>query len=322
MNIFPILIILSNIAVANIDINVNVSKEIIFVGDKVKVSILARNTEKLKVQFPEFNVDNEDISLSTFSINDTTLVLSLQFWQSGNHEFPSIKIQIFSEEGNSKIFSTNPINFNILDRTDSLDNGLRESKNNKDLYIPIGINQLVLILIILLSLLAIYKFLKRKGKENSSKVFTQKIDFYNDARNELANLALPGNMDSKELEAFYISLGNILKKYLLEKFFFNATNMTTNEIIIYLKSHNIPIDGLTDLLQEADLCKFAQKKLPPPINVIADWLTSLTGVLKYHDLQQNIHPDSGDFSEKHPQISGASCRKNPKIPSASRGQYP
>tara|TARA_B110000467_G_scaffold141029_1_gene141474 strand:+ start:8933 stop:9790 length:858 start_codon:yes stop_codon:yes gene_type:complete len=260
LNILAILFTLSNIAVANIDINVKVSKEIIFVGDKVKVSILARNTEKLKVQFPEFNVDNEDISLSTLSIDDTTLVLSLQFWQSGNHQFPSIKIQISSEEGSSNFFSTNPIDFNILDRYDSLDNGLRKSKDNKDLYIPIGINQLVLILIIFLSLLAIYRSLKTREKENSSQPFTQKIDFYNDARNELANLALPGNMDSKELEAFYISLGNILKKYLLEKFFFNATNMTTNEIIIYLKSHNIPIDGLTDLLQEADLCKFAKKK--------------------------------------------------------------
>ena len=36
--------------------------------------------------------------------------------------------------------------------------------------------------------------------------------------------------------------------------------MTTDEILDYLRINNIPIDGLNDLLKEADLCKFAQKK--------------------------------------------------------------
>ena len=36
--------------------------------------------------------------------------------------------------------------------------------------------------------------------------------------------------------------------------------MTTDEITNYLMSNNIPSSGLTKLLHEADLCKFAQKK--------------------------------------------------------------
>ena len=36
--------------------------------------------------------------------------------------------------------------------------------------------------------------------------------------------------------------------------------MTTDEIINYLISNNIPSAGLKSVLQEADLCKFAQKK--------------------------------------------------------------
>ena len=67
-------------------------------------------------------------------------------------------------------------------------------------------------------------------------------------------------MGNKELEVFYISLSNILKEYLLAKFFFNATKMTTAEISKYLISNNIPSVGLNSLFEEADLCKFAQKK--------------------------------------------------------------
>ena len=36
--------------------------------------------------------------------------------------------------------------------------------------------------------------------------------------------------------------------------------MTTDEISNYLISNNIPSAGLKSLFQEADLCKFAQKK--------------------------------------------------------------
>ncbi len=88
----------------------------------------------------------------------------------------------------------------------------------------------------------------------------KKVDFFNDALSELDKLVLPEKMESKELECFYISLSNIIKKYLLAKFFFNATKMTTDEILNYLRINNIPMNGLDNLLKEADLCKFAQKK--------------------------------------------------------------
>jgi len=226
----------------------------------VEVRVTAKNTETLKIEFPEFNIDNENITLSTFSFNDTSLVLSLQFWQSGVHEIPSMEIQLFSEDGKLNTFSTEPIIFDILERPATLDTTLRISKNNKNIYLPIGLNQLILICIIILSIIAIYKLFKRKHKQVLLKPFTQKIDIYIKAKNELNDLPIPENMLSDELEAFYISLANTLKTYLLRKFFFNAINMTSSEIIMYLKTHKIPIEGLNDLLCEADLCKFAKKK--------------------------------------------------------------
>ena len=260
MKILSILFIFVDFILANIDINLDVSKKIISIGDKVQVTIIAMNTGTSKIEFPKIDIDNEDVSLFSISVGDTSLVLSLQFWQAGRHTFPSINIQIFSEDGNSNILSTDAINFDILDRIDNLDSTLRKSKVNKELYLPIAINQLILFIIILLSLVGMYKIFKRGQKQYVYEPISINIDFYKHAMNELDNLELPENMTGKELEAYYISLGNTLKRYLLSRFFFNATNMTTNEIIMYLKSHNIPIGGLANLLHEGDLCKFAQKK--------------------------------------------------------------
>ena len=45
---------------------------------------------------------------------------------------------------------------------------------------------------------------------------------------QIDRLKLPDDMESIELEQFYISLSNIIKNYLRQKFFFNATKMTTS----------------------------------------------------------------------------------------------
>ena len=46
----------------------------------------------------------------------------------------------------------------------------------------------------------------------------------------------------------------------MEKFSFNATKMTTGEILIYLDTNSIPAFNIKEILEEADMCKFAQKK--------------------------------------------------------------
>jgi hypothetical protein len=245
---------------ADADIYININKDTIFVGDKVQVSIIAKKNNFLKIEFPQLDVDNQDISLSTIFSGDTSLVLSLQFWQPGNHKFPSIQIKTLSEDSIASAFSTDPIDFSILDRIEELDNDLRQSKINKKIHLPFTINQLMLILIIALSIIVVYIFLSKKKKEELTKESLTKVDFFNSALSELDKLVLPEKMKSKELESFYISLSNIIKKYLLAKFFFNATKMTTDEILDYLRINNIPMNGLDEFLQEADLCKFAQKK--------------------------------------------------------------
>ena len=126
------------------DIHINVNKDTIFVCDKVQVNIIAKKSSILKIKFPKLNVDNQDISLSTIFSGDTSLVLSLQFWQPGNHKFPSIQIKTLSEDSIANAFSTEPIDFSILDRIEELDNDLRQSKINKKNQSFLNDNEIVL----------------------------------------------------------------------------------------------------------------------------------------------------------------------------------
>ena len=258
MKILLFILLFNSLIFADTDIYINVNKDTLFVADKFQVSIIASITDVLEIKFPKLDVDNKDITLSTIFSGDTSLVLSLQFWRSGHHRLPAIEIKTLSKDSILSVFYTDPIDFSILDRIEDLENVLRESKINKKVLLPFTITQLILILIIVLSAIVVY-ILSSKKKKGSTKDSLRKRDFFNDALSELDNLVLPKQMDSKELEVFYISLSNIIKNYLLAKFFFNANKMTTDEILDYLSINNIPINGLNDLLKEADLCKFAQK---------------------------------------------------------------
>ncbi|MBC8311257.1 MAG: hypothetical protein H8E72_03060 [Candidatus Marinimicrobia bacterium] len=260
MKLLTYLLLFISFAIANTDIYIDISQEKVFVGDKVQVTIATKSSEVLNIEFPTLDVDNEDITLSTTSSNDSLMVLSLQFWRPGNHNFPSIKIRALHKDSLLNYIYSDPIEFNILDRDGDTQGELRESKINKEMSLPLTINQLILILIIFMALIAAYVFFKKKENQTLAKNAMHNIDFFNIAVNDLDELVLPTEMGSIKLEEFYISLSNILKRYLQAKFFFSATKMTTDEILDYLKIKEVTTDGLEDLLEEADLCKFAQKK--------------------------------------------------------------
>ena len=245
---------------SNLDIFTSISSDTIFVGEKIDLTISVNKTNLLDIDFPKLDVDNEDITLETISFDDSTLFLSLQFWHSGVHEFPSIAINFIDKVGISKTYSTDPITLNIYDIPQEIESTLRSNKKNQKIQLPFTKYQILLVCLIFILIIISYLFLARRNKRYISNDSLEKINFLEEALVNIDSLKLPDNMQSIELEYFYISLSDIIKAYLRQKFFFNATKMTTSEILMYLRSNNIPSDGLESLLQEADLCKFAKKQ--------------------------------------------------------------
>ena len=245
---------------ANLDIFTSVSSDTIFVGEKIDMTISINKTYLLNIDFPKLDVDNKDVTIETIAFDDSTLILSLQFWQSGIHEFPPVKINFINEKGIQNTLYSDAISLNVLDITLGIENTLRGNKNNQKIQLPFTKYQILLICLIFILIIISYLFIRRRNKVYKSKDSFKKINFMEEALVKIDRLKLPDDMQSIELEQFYISLSNIIKKYLLQKFFFNATKMTTSEILIFLQSNNIPSNGLDSLLQEADLCKFAKQK--------------------------------------------------------------
>ncbi len=280
MKIIYFIIFFISLIFANADIYFDVNQDSIHVGEKTTLTITTNNSFVRLLEFPEIDVDNEDITITTIEKNAHTLKLSLQFWTDGIHNFPSIKININYKNGSIVEFKTGNFEFNVLLRSVGDDGKLRDNKINKDVQIPLTFLNFILFIIIIFTLIIIYNIF-RKRKLITFQKASSIVDPLTEAMKNLDDISLPEKRIGSELEAFYIKLTTILKLFLMDKFFFNATKMTSTEIIKYLNNNNICNAALEKLFVEADLCKFAQRKFGST-KIIAS-INTLRKVLKELD---------------------------------------
>ena len=88
----------------------------------------------------------------------------------------------------------------------------------------------------------------------------KKIPAHQKALNEMTRLKSESFNTAEEQKLYYTHLTDTLRKYIRERFGFNAMEMTSSEIIEQLKTagDNTMIDELRELFATADLVKFAK----------------------------------------------------------------
>ena len=94
-----------------------------------------------------------------------------------------------------------------------------------------------------------------------------------------------------EFKLFFILLGEIFKHFLARAYSFNADDLTTTEIVVYLKScekDNAIVAGLEDIFRQADLGKFAEQ-IPEAgeINTLSEKIAALIGKYKHRRSQES-----------------------------------
>lgn len=110
-----------------------------------------------------------------------------------------------------------------------------------------------------------------------------------DIKNEEA-LRSDGNV-----KEYYTRLTDVLREYMHDRFGFNASEMTTGEILESLRSidNNENISELKEILQTADLVKFA--KLHPTVN---ENNLNMSNAIEYVNVTKNIEEEKQEPTEK------------------------
>ena len=239
------------------------------VGDQVVWSIRLNNIEKnLSLEFPKLEVKSDSVSLiSQTNILDNNLIVGqsfkLSFWETGDFLTPFYYVKVLNginkEEFNFEPERRSVKVLSVLEENSTNDMRPLKGPVPVDSVFPIVLFFKIMLMLLFISLM-IFIWTKRKSSTKIISSGINQISPHKFANNRL--LHLDTNGFSKE---FYSELSHITRQFVEKSYYIRALEMTTEEISENKNIFNMNDDIFSEwvnLLQKADLIKFAKKSTP------------------------------------------------------------
>jgi hypothetical protein len=117
---------------------------------------------------------------------------------------------------------------------------------------------IALVAAVLLAAAILYYLRRRKRRRTEEEPARPELPADFVALRELARIEKSGLLDSGEFKKYYSEVVDVLRKYLEARYGITAMDRTTDEILAELGGIRVGVEGLEELLREADLVKFAK----------------------------------------------------------------
>jgi len=234
----------------------------VFVGNITSIQLSVNDLKN--GEFPTFIElnNNSNFSSTSLILDDKIVIYNIQFWNSGKISIPPIKIDIIKNNKYDYSIYSDSIHFLVHSNLLKDGNMMRPIKPMKQINL-LNMNKIIImsILILLFLILLSYSFIKlNKNKIDIIKKNNLNIDIYKHTLTKINELQIPINNNLSEIENYYSQLTYYMKKFLRNRIFIRATEMTTNEISIFLKKNNFNknlISKWNQLNEDADKRKYA-----------------------------------------------------------------
>ena len=240
------------------------------IGDLVSYKIITQNlgNKYFEIENPQFSEPLE-LRSSTLLYNKKEKVTGAEFifsvWDTGMVFIPPITINLFNSDSLFDFaMDTDSISIEVV----SLIN-INDNQAMKPIKGPIPVKNVlplrmiiltILFLTILFGLFFIYG--KRITDINEDKKIEINIDSADIiALNKLESLSKKPYDRTEQIKEFYIKISYILREYIENSVYVKSLEMTTDEIVKHrfsLPFNKKEIDGLLDILNRADLSKYAK----------------------------------------------------------------
>ena len=273
-------VILMICSALNVVAQVQVVQEInpiaIYIGQQAKMSVTVTAPEGSKIEFPHFERSQylvpgvEVLSAvgDTSSIDGKlriTRVFTLTSFDEHLYALPPLPVKVGGKE-----YKGNQLALKVLDveNVDTLHPNQffppKDVQNNPFLWSEWRDVFWLSLLLLFLTVLTFYLCICLKGnKPIIARVrIIKKVLPHQRAMDEIEKIKADRMVASENQKEYYTRLTDTLRKYMEERFGFNAMEMTSGEIIARLQEveDKKMIDELRDLFTTADLVKFAKYK--------------------------------------------------------------
>ena len=177
-------------------------------------------------------------------------------WDSGKYYIPSIN---FFEVTSPKIIILDvlPLNIDPKAKLKDIKQPLKAPLNWNDIWPWILILIILIVFIFLLN-----KYFLKKKKTEKKKINKKIIPCHIKALNELEEIERKKLWENGLVKEYYCEISEIFRRYLEERFLFNALEITTDEILeeLKIKIQSKLYEETSILLNRSDLAKFAKNK--------------------------------------------------------------
>lgn len=253
-------------------VTVSISKLRGYIGEPFEISVIVKSQEGADDITMDINADNFEI-LSKKSIkpnqnqsyNLFEKRIKIVFWKTGNYKIKPIKVNLLKGKKVIEVLKTNPLDITIIS---SLKDGENNEKNLKPLKPLAKVSGTILyllkylffiLLIALLVYLIVMYFKKRYGKYKYEDI--PKLSPVEEYKKEWEKLKSTQFIKNGKYKFYFITLTEIVKKFLSKEYDFNAEELTSFETLMELKvleSEELLRDKFNRLLDLSDKVKFAK----------------------------------------------------------------
>lgn len=251
-----------------------IDKEIAYIGDIIKWTILVENYEKRKFNFPITPDQDESISIIKHQIiynnNDPVgIEFELTAWDTGKFTTPDFSFDIMKNNEVDYSFKLDPIDFEIVSILTTTDQA-----KFKDIKGPVPVKNIfpfretIYVFMLLVLMVAIVLVWRKRISPEYEKI---NYDFLEDPYDRASRRIK--ELDSSVLtKEYYSTLSHVLREYIETKYFIRTLEMTTEEIentIEILQFEEENFIKIINLLKKSDQVKYA-RHAPIPEKMIQD----------------------------------------------------
>ncbi|MDZ7294944.1 MAG: BatD family protein [candidate division KSB1 bacterium] len=260
---------------SSITVESKVDRATIFIGDRVMYTVTVKRTPDVVVEMPSLGAHlgmfelrdytvKEPVKQGGLLVEQTEYVIST--FETGDFEIPPLTIRYYTAADTTrKELRTEPIKITVQSLNPDQAGDIRDIK--PPLEIPrdwglvarrVGLG-VAAVLVLALAAVAFVRY--RKGKSILPKREKPPRPAHEVALEELDALAHEGLLEAGQVKEFYSRLSEIVRRYIENRFYVDALEMTTAEVMAAMDDAALGDDELRmlrELLELSDLVKFAK----------------------------------------------------------------
>ena len=268
-------LLITHAVVAQITVDAKIDSVAILIGQQARMTVGVTGSKGISVVFPEFKSSQHiipGVEVLGSSVVDTTdldnglvrvsKIFTLTSFDEHLYAIPGMNVRV-----NGKMYRGNPLALKVLTvDVDTLHPNQffppKDVQDNPFLWSEWRMVFWLSIVVVMLCLLTGYLYVRlKKNKPIITRIrIVRHVPAHQKALHEIEEIKASHMANSENQKEYYTRLTDTLRKYIEERFGFNAMEMTSNEIICRLRETGDQkgIDELHELFETADLVKFAK----------------------------------------------------------------